>query len=247
MPGRAAPVPGSAVAALFAAGDPTRSPYRQGLSAFPEHPTGAVFGSARFGGYTLTPVRFGGYTVTPVRFGRFGDTSSAVTVGTDAAEIAAATATGGPIAGGVLAVKDLASAFSSGSTRDAQRAARANYFGNLAVAGNVAAAQMILGALVPNVSGNELPMWQVWKNQLQASSTGQNILAQATALGPYWPVGSTDTVTNYPISKNFVQQWANAHPFANTSAVISSSLSNPMVLAIGAAAVVGFLFLRRRR
>jgi hypothetical protein len=240
MPGRSAPVPPSVVARLFAAADPA---YRSGLSAFPERPTSARFTAANFGSYDLTPIRFGRYTLTPPRFG---DTSTAVTVGTDAAEIAAATATGGPIAGGVVAVKDLSSMFSSGSTRDAQRAARANYFGNLAIAGNVAAAQIILGALVPNVSGNEIPMWQVWENQLTASASGQQTLTAAKALGPYWPVGSTDTVTNYPTLKAFAQNWANQHPLSNVSAAISSSLSSPVVWAIGAA-IVGVILLRRRR
>jgi hypothetical protein len=246
MPGRAAPVPPAVLARLYAAAgaEPSRSPYRAGLSAFPERPTNARFTHANFGAYDLTPIRFGGYSLTPPRFG---DTSTAVQVGTDVAQIGAATAAGGPIAGGVVAISDLASAFSSGSQRDAQRAARANYFGNLAVGGNVAAAQILLGAVAPNVSGNELPMWQTWINQLQASASGQQTLAAARQLGPYWPVGATDTVTNYPILKNFAQQWANQHPFSNVSpGSVVGSLASPMVLGLGAAAVVAFLLLRRR-
>lgn len=234
MGGRFAPVNPAEVARLFAAADP-RSQFRQGLSYFPDVPGDAVFGRATFGAYA----QLGAYA----RRG-LGDVSTDVT---DATEIIGATAAGGPIAGGVVAIKDLASAFSSGSTRDAQRAARANYFGNLAVQGNVAAAQIILGALTPNVSGNELPMWQVWQNQLQASSSGQGTLAQAQQLGAYWPVGSSDTVTNYPIMKNFVQQWANAHPFTGASNAVAASLSSPIPWVIGAGVVGGIFLLRRRR
>lgn len=240
MPGRAAPVPAAVVARLYAAAGAGPA-YRAGLSAFPERPTGARFTFANFGAYDLTPIRFGGYDLTPPRFGD----SQAVTIGTDAAQIAAATAAGGPIVGGVVAIQDLSSAFSAGSQRDAQRAARANYFGNLAIQGNVAAAQIILGALAPNVSGNELPMWQVWENQLSSSSSGQQTLAAARQLGPYWPVGATDTVTSYPTLKAFAQNWANQHPFSSSGPAVTNALTSPVVLAIGAA-VVGFLLLRRR-
>lgn len=262
MPGRFNPVPPAAVARLFAAAEPASGPFRRGLSAFPERPTAATFAHANFGDYTLTPPRFGsvlptssgrlrGYDLTPIRFGEvssygFGDVSTAVQVGTDVAQIGAATAAGGPIAGGAVLIQDLSSIFSSGSQRDAQRAARANYFGNLAVAGNVGAAQIILGALAPNVSGNEIPMWQVWYNQLTNSQSGQSVLAQAKSLGPYWPVGSTDTVTNYPIMKQFAQNWANAHPLANVTASAKAALGSPVVWAVGAAAVLGVILLRRR-
>lgn len=235
MPGRSAPANPAEVAALYRAAEPPRSPYRRGLSHFPEHPGGAVMSEATFGAY----VNFGAYNRP--RAG-FGDVSTVVT---DGSQIIGATAAGGPIAGGIVALQDLASVFSSGTQRDRDRAARANYFGNLAVAGNVAAAQMILGALVPNVSGNELPMWQTWLSQLQSSSTGQATLSQARQLGPYWPVGSTDTVTNYPISKAFVQNWANQHPAAGISQAVTSGLSSPVPWLIGAAAL-GFFLLRRR-
>ena len=172
----------------------------------------------------------------------FGDTSSLLTAG---AEIAGATAAGGPGAGALVVIKDLASAFSSGSTRDAQRAARANYFGNLAVQGNVGAAQIILGALVPNVSGNELSMWQVWLNQLQQSAQGQTTLAQAQQLGPWWPVGSTDTVTDYPIMKAHAAQWSTSHPLANLPGAAPAITSSPIAWIIGAG-VVALLLSRRR-
>lgn len=236
MPGRSAPANPAAVAALYRAAEPPRSPYRRGLSHFPDRPGAAVFDQATFGAY----VNFGAYA----RPG-FGDISTVVTDGT---QIAGATAAGGPIAGGIVAIQDLASAFSSGTQRDRDRAARANYFGNLAVQGNVAAAQIILGALVPNVSGNELPMWQAWLSQLQSSAAGQAVLTQARQLGPYWPVGSTDTVTNYPIMKAFAQNWANAHPFAGgAGTAVSKVLANPLPWVIGAGAVVALFVLRSRR
>jgi hypothetical protein len=217
MGGRFAPVNPLEVARLYAIADPPRSPYRQGLSAFPEYP-----GAGRLGAYA--------------RAG-FGDVNSDLQIG---GQVVGATVAGGPVAGGVVLIKDLASQWSSGSTRDAQRAARANYVGNIAVAGNVAAAQIILGALAPNVSGNELPMWQVWENQLTATT-----LAAARAAGPYWPVGSTDTVTNYPTLKTFIQNWANAHPSVTGPAgSVASGSALPWIL--GAAAVGAVLLLKRR-
>jgi hypothetical protein len=234
MPGRVAPANPAEVARLYAAAEPSRSPFRRGLSYFPERPGAPVFNNANFGAY----VNFGAYARPGL-----GDISTVVT---DGAGIAGATAAGGPVGGGIALISDLASAFSSGTQRDKDRAARANYFGNLAVQGNVAAAQIILGALVPNVSGNELSMWQAWLSQLQSSASGQATLAAARQLGPYWPVGSTDTVTNYPIMKAFAQNWANAHPFAaGTGATVTKALSSPLPWLIGAGAIA-FLLLRRR-
>src|SRR5689334_4827028 len=173
----------------------------------------------------------------------FGDTASLLTAG---AEIGGATAAGGPGAGALVVIKDLASAFSSGSTRDAQRAARANYFGNLAVQGNVGAAQIILGALVPNVSGNELSMWQVWLNQLQQSAQGQATLVQAQQLGPWWPVNSTDTVTDYPIMKAHAAQWAAAHPLANLPGIPAAIASSSVLPWLIGGGLVLFLLTRKR-
>lgn len=224
MGGRFAPADALEVARVTALAEPPRSQFRQGLSYFPEQPGDMRANAANFGG--------------------FGDAS---TVLTDATVIGGTVATGGIGAGVGAVVLDLASAFSSGATRDKQRAARANYFGNLAINGNVAAAQVILGALVPNVSGNELPMWQTWLSQLQSSSQGQAVLAAARAAGPYWAVGSTDTVTDYPITKNFVNTWASQHPMSRVAPVLANlpgGSALPWLLGIGA--VVGVLALRRR-
>jgi len=136
------------------------------------------------------------------------------------------------------------SIFGDGTLRDQQRAARADYFGQLAMRGNVAAAQILLGA-VPNVSGNEQKMWSGWISQLQSSSAGQQTLAEAQALGAWWPVGSSDTVTSYPIMKNFVAQWDAAHPFATAGASLGAGVSalthsslTPLLLAGGAAIAI---------
>jgi hypothetical protein len=115
------------------------------------------------------------------------------------------------------------SVFGGGSAIDQQRQARANYFGQLAMQGNVAAAQILLGA-IPNVSGNEQPMWQNWISQLSASAAGQQTLQRAQSLGPWWPVGSSDTVANYPIMKNFVAQWAAANPLSTIAANVSTGV-----------------------
>jgi len=145
-----------------------------------------------------------------------------------------------------------------GSAIDQQRQARANYFGQLAMQGNVAAAQILLGA-IPNVSGNEQPYWQNWITQLNASTSGQGTLQQAQALGPWWPVGSSDTVTNYPIMKNFVAQWASAHPLTTVAGNIATGVGaaarssvTPWLLAGGGALALVFLLgspqrSRRRR
>jgi hypothetical protein len=223
MGGRFAPANAATVARVEAMAEPPRSPFRAGLSYFPERPGDAVANQANFGGFGISA--------------------------TDVATVGAGVATGG-VGGGIIAgITDLASAFSDGSTRDKQRAARANYFGNLAVGGNVAAAQLILGALVPNVSGNELPMWQSWLSQLQSSTQGQATLAAARQLGPYWPVGSSDTVTDYPIMKNFAATWAAQHPLANIPASVSGAASaiaqNPLPWLIGAGAIALLVFRRR--
>jgi hypothetical protein len=143
--------------------------------------------------------------------------------------------------------------FGDGSARDQQRGARASYFGQLAMQGNVAAAQILLGA-ISNVSSNEAPMWQNWISQLNASSAGQQTLQQAQALGPWWPVGSSDTVTNYPIMKNFVAQWDAQHPFSAVSAnfqggigTIARSSPPPSLLAGGAAVAIALALGKPKR
>lgn len=162
----------------------------------------------------------------------------------------------GPVIAGAATAYGLYQSFTGGggSAVDQARQARANYFGQLAMQGNVAAAQILLGA-VPNVSGNEAPYWQSWISQLSASSTGQQTLAAAQSLGPYWPVGSSDTVQNYPIMKNFVAQWSAQNPFANLPASVPAALARlpilPLVLAGGAAVALSFALrsprARRRR
>jgi hypothetical protein len=98
-----------------------------------------------------------------------------------------------------------------GNATDDARQARADYFGNLAVAGNVAAARILLGGTL-NTSGNEAPMWQAWIDAARLTPLGLQTVQAAQYFGAWWPVGSTDTVDSYPIMKKFVAQWAAANP-----------------------------------
>jgi hypothetical protein len=159
----------------------------------------------------------------------------------------------GPVVAGAATAytfyQSLTGGAAGGTAVDQARQARANYFGQLAMSGNVAAAQVLLGA-IPNVAGNEKPMWQSWISQLSASSTGQDTLAKAQALGPYWPVGSSDTVTNYPIMRNFVAQWSYQNPLANVTQTVGAAARSgfaPIVLAGGGALALAFLLRKPRR
>ncbi len=140
-----------------------------------------------------------------------------------------------------------------GSQTDQQRQARAQYFGQLALQGNVNATQILIGG-TQNTSGNEIPYWQGWLDQLRASSDGQQTLAAAQQRGAWWPVGSTDTVTNYPIMKAYAAQGTTASQFVSNlvsggaqmaTGAITRAGVNPWL--IGAAVIGGALYLTRRR
>lgn len=96
---------------------------------------------------------------------------------------------------------------SLGNATDDARQARADYFGQLANAGNVAAARILIGG-TQNTSGNEAPMWQVWIDACKQTPIGLQTMQAAEYLGAWWPVGSSDTATNYPIMRAFVAAWA---------------------------------------
>ena len=159
----------------------------------------------------------------------------------------------GAAAGGSLLSSLLS--FASGSAVDQARAARVNYFAQLAASGNVAAMQLILGAPA-NVSGNEAGMWQSAANAVRTSAP--DVYQAAMEAGPAWLVNSGDTATNYPAMRNYVQTWAANHPL-NTIANAAGSLFggaatpgaprvggvSPVVL--GAVALGVVLLLSRRR
>jgi hypothetical protein len=196
--------------------------YNMGLSYFPDDPEQLAYDRVAYG---LGDVTSAGVALAPVPYI-------------------------GPVIAGAAGAYSIYQSFTGGgSAVDQARQARANYFGQLAMQGNVAAAQILLGA-VPNVSGNEAPMWSTWISQLQASSTGQATLAQAQALGPWWPVGSSDTVTNYPIMKNFVAQWSSSNPFAGVATTATAAVRSgllPIVLVGGAAVGAALLLSRPKR
>lgn len=144
--------------------------------------------------------------------------------------------------------------FGGTSTVDQQRKARADYFGQLAMSGNVNAARILIGG-TQNTSGNEIPYWQSWLQQLQATAAGQQTLAQAQQLGAWWPVGSSDTVTNYPIMRNFAASWAASNTVAggianvfglNPSSAAATSRSVQPFLIAGAVAAGAYFLLRKR-
>jgi hypothetical protein len=152
---------------------------------------------------------------------------------------------------------DIEGLFKGGSAVDAARAARVQYFLNQANQGNVAAAQIIIGA-IPNVAGNEDPMWESAIDQLRSSAAGSNVLAAAQALGPYWPVGSSDTAQSYPIMRSFTANWA-AHnaPLTAIANTLTGGAVNTLfggsapsgassLLVFGAVGLAAYLYLRKR-
>jgi len=98
-----------------------------------------------------------------------------------------------------------------GNATDDARRARADYFGQLAVHGNVAAARIVIGG-TQNTSGNEQPYWSSWIDAMAQTPIGLQTLQAAQYLGAWWPVGSSDTVDSYPIMQKFVADWATANP-----------------------------------
>jgi hypothetical protein len=172
------------------------------------------------------------------------------------------TGLGGP-AGGVTvgATVSAIEHFLGGGGVDAERAARVQYFLNLASQGNVAAAQLIIAA-PSNVAGNERTMWTAAATALQSSATGSATLAQARAAGPVWFVNSGDTATNYPTMKNFTSQWGMSNQPVTTAVqgvynavtglsgarpiALNSNMTPVLLLGVGGIAAY-FAFGRKRR
>lgn len=171
------------------------------------------------------------------------------------------TAVAGP-AGGVTvgAATNFIEGLFGGAAVDHQRAERVQYFLNQAMQGNVAAAQLILGA-PSNVSGNERGMWTAAVQALQSSPTGSATLAQARSGGPVWFQGSGDTATNYPVMKNFTAQWgmSNAPLTTAVQGVINTATGlaggkplalNPSltpILLLGVGGIVAYAAFSRKR
>lgn len=178
--------------------------------------------------------------------------------------VAGGTALGGP-AGGVTAgtASGVIQRWFGGSAVDQARQERVNYFAQLAANGNVAAAQLILGA-PPNVSGNERGMWETAATLLNQQAP--SVMADARTLGPAWLQNSGDTAQNYPAMRRYTATWSAQNPFTSAIGAASGAFgglftpspvpgqpfptaarNNSGVLLVGAVAVVGVLFLRSRR
>lgn len=170
----------------------------------------------------------------------------------DALVIGGTAATGGTGAAVIAAGTTLISAFTGGAQVDQQRQARVNYFLQQAEQGNVAAAQLILGA-PDNVSGNERTMWVSAAQILQSNPTWRVTLQAAQAEGPVWLVGSGDTATNYPAMKAFTAQWASQNQPVATAARAAGQAAQavvaktPTLVWVGAAAALYFVLASRRR
>lgn len=160
----------------------------------------------------------------------------------------AGAATGGSLLSSLLS-------FASGSAVDQARAARVNYFAQLAANGNVAAMQLILGAPA-NVSGNEAGMWQTAANAVRTSAP--DVYQAAVEAGPAWLVNSGDTATNYPAMRNYVQTWAASHPLTTLTNVAGNVFGGALTpgaprvggvspVVLGAVALGAVLLLSRRR
>ena len=160
----------------------------------------------------------------------------------------AGAATGGSLLSSLLSL-------ASGSAVDQARAARVNYFAQLAANGNVAAMQLILGAPA-NVSGNEAGMWQAAANAVRTSAP--DVYQAAVEAGPAWLVNSGDTATNYPAMRNYVQTWAASHPLTTLTNVAGNVFGGALTpgaprvggvspVVLGAVALGAVLLLSRRR
>jgi hypothetical protein len=135
---------------------------------------------------------------------------------------------GGAVAGpvGATAGGSLPSLFGSlvgGTAVDQARQARVNYVLQAAANGNVAAAQIILGA-PPNVSGNEQQMWIDAATSLRQAAP--DVYAEAQQAGPAWLPNSGDTATNYPALRNYLQTWAAQHPLSTLTSVAASTFGS---------------------
>lgn len=160
----------------------------------------------------------------------------------------AGAATGGSLLSSLLSL-------AGGSAVDQARAARVNYFAQLAASGNVAAMQLILGGPA-NVSGNEAGMWTAAANAVRTSAP--DVYQAAMEAGPAWLVNSGDTATNYPAMRNYVQTWAANHPLTtltNVAGNVFGSAATPGAprvggvspVVLGAVALGLVVFLSRRR
>lgn len=138
-----------------------------------------------------------------------------------ATDVGTGSAAAGPAGGVVGAAVSIFGQIAGGTAVDQARQARVNYFANLASQGNVAAMQLILGA-PPNVSGNEQQMWVNAANALR--SQAPDVYNAAEQAGPAWLVNSGDTATNYPAMRNYVQTWAQQHPFAAAAGAVAGAI-----------------------
>lgn len=191
----------------------------------------------------LAPGRY-----VPLRVSQFGNAYGDYL--TDTLAIGGAAATGGTGAAvGAVAIK-LYTAFTGGAAVDQQRQARVNYFLQQAEQGNVAAAQLILGA-PNNVSGNERTMWVGAANILQSNAEWNQTLQAAEQAGPVWLTGSGDTATNYPAMRAFTASWAAQNQPILTAAVGSTAAAaihkTPVAVWIALAAGAYWLLASRRR
>lgn len=99
-------------------------------------------------------------------------------------------------------IKNLIGLFGS-NQEDRNRAARAQYFAQLAADGNVNAARVLYGGLA-NTASHERPMYQAAIDAVNQTQAGAAALAQAQIAGPYW--SDTDTSTNYPVLRAFASR-----------------------------------------
>lgn len=105
------------------------------------------------------------------------------------------------------------------NTEDKTRMARVQYFYDLAAGGNVAAAQLMAGA-IPDVSGNEQPYWQHALTQLQTANPA--VYNAAAMGGPIRTTGMGDSPENYPHMRAIALNWA-----ANNAPVGVANPSSP--------------------
>lgn len=110
-------------------------------------------------------------------------------------------ATLGTLQSGVAAVKSIQSIISDASSflgktglTDAQRQARADFFGHSAANGSVTSARYLIGG-TQNTASHESPMYQQWINSLEQGTFGDlgaTVMAEAEAQGAKWLAGVPD-------------------------------------------------------
>lgn len=132
----------------------------------------------------------------------------------------------GAIIAGVQGAEQISSALSSGTKTDQQRQARCNDIKSRALAGNVYAAQCLLGGQ-QNTASHERPMYDAAIAEVTQSDSGAAALAVARSKGAYW--SASDSAASYPQMTAYMNAW-NPTTSAGPDPIPAGGLNAPQQL-----------------